>query len=258
MRSTLARVLLVVVIAALVGAAAYALSERQDVQYEASTRVQFGSLLSPEVGILGGGFGAGDVDEEVRIATEAVGVNSFDVAQRAAQDVPELGLNAGQIASAVTAEATRGTLIVLVRATASTPQQADRLASAYTEAYLARRRERERRRAAIAEQALQRRLSALSSDDRKGVIGASIRNQIGAVGVLKRVGSGTAQEIEGAHGAASPAEAKTRRNVLFGLLFGLAVGIGLVALRSESRARRAAGADRGAVLHDWGDSAPRR
>jgi capsular polysaccharide biosynthesis protein len=237
---TLARVLLVVVVTLLVGAAALAFSEAQDPQYKATARFAYGSLLSPEVRILGGAFGEPDVDEEIRIATEAARVNSFDVARATANATPELGYTAGQIAARVQAAPTRGTLVVSLTATGSSAENADRLARAYADAYLQLLRDRERSRSGAVKRALRTRLNSLTQADQAGPLGAGIRNQLSQVDVLGRVGSGSPQLIESARASSAPAQPQTRRNVLFGLLFGLAVGVGLVALRSESRTRAAA------------------
>lgn len=242
MKSSLARGLLIVVVALLVGAAAFAFSESQDPQYQSRAQFGYGALLSPEIRILGGDFGEPDVEEDVRIATEAARANSFDVARATASAAPELGYTAGQIAANVQAAPTRGSLIVTLTATASSPERADRLAQAYADQYLELLRDRERSRARIVRRALQTRLGSLREGDREGVLGAALRNQISQVDVLGRVGSGSPQLIEDARASVTPAQPRTQRNVLFGLLFGLAVGVGLVALRSESRTRAAAAA----------------
>jgi uncharacterized protein involved in exopolysaccharide biosynthesis len=59
------------------------------------------------------------------------------------------------------------------------------------------------------------------------------------VGVLKRVGTGSPEVIESARASSVASEPQTLRNVLFGVIFGLLVGVGLVALRAQSRSRAA-------------------
>lgn len=234
-----------VVVALLVGGAAYAFSESQEPQYNSTARFAYGALLSPEIRVLGGDFGEPDVDEDIRIQTEAARLNSFDVARRTATSAPELGYSAGQIDSMVEAAPSRGSLIVALTATADGPEKADRLAQAYSDEYLELLRDRERSRTRTVRRVLEQRLDRLSEGDSEGPLGAALRNQISQVQVLGRVGSGSPQLVEAPRASGVPAEPRTQRNVLFGLLFGLAVGIGLVALRSESRAR-AANAARGA------------
>ncbi len=257
MRGTLAKGLLVVLVALLVGAAAYVFSQNQPEEYRSQTSFAFGPLLSPEFQVIGGA-GEPDLDDDVRIATEASLINSFDIAEATARRAPELGMSAGEIAGRVSATPDRGSLVVLLIARASSPRLAERLANAYAGQYIARKRAREKRRAAIAKRALETRLESLPRGDRRGPVGAGIRDQISTLDVLLRVGSGVPQRVEAARASSVPAQPQTQRNVLFGLLFGIAVGVGLVALRTESRARAATSASQGATGGSWGDPALRK
>lgn len=237
----IARGALVLIVALLVGAAAYAFSERQPEEFESAASLAYGRLLSPELLVLGPDFaGEPDIDDDVRLATETSRVNSFDVAAATERAVPELGYTAGQIAAMINATPVRGSLVVDITARAPSPKDAQRLAGAYARAYLRRVRDRERSGARRVERILRTRLDELPPGDREGVIGASLRNQISTLAVLSRVGSGSPQVIESPRATSVPAQPQTTRNVLFGLLFGLVVGVGLVALRPDSRTRAAA------------------
>jgi uncharacterized protein involved in exopolysaccharide biosynthesis len=242
--SVVGRVLLVLTVALLAGAAAVAFSSAQEREYEATVHFAFGRFLSPEYQILGPDFGEPSVDEEVRIQTEASGIGSFNVARATAKVAPRLGYNADQIAQRVSVKPTRGTLIIVLTARASTPQQAAQLARTYARQYLARRRKRERARAGKVARTLQSRFAALPRLARRGVQGQALRDQLTTLAVYRRLGSGTPEIIQGARASFSPARPQTTRNVLFALLFGIAVGVGVVALRSESRARAAIAAAR--------------
>lgn len=239
MISTIGRGLLVLMTAALVGAAAYLFSTSQSKEYVATSELGFSRLVSPELQVLGGDFSEPQIDADVRIATEAEGVNSFDVAVATARMSPTLGLRPGQIASRVDATPVRGSLVVRVTSTGETPDEAARIGDAYVTGYLSVRRDRERSRAATVESALRRRLATTPTAARKGPIGATIRNQLSAVGVLKRVGSGTPEVVETARASSVASQPQTTRNVLFGAVFGLLVGVGLVALRAQARSRDA-------------------
>jgi uncharacterized protein involved in exopolysaccharide biosynthesis len=240
--SALARAALVVLVAALAGVAAYLFSEGQPKEFVAQSRIAFGRQFSPELQALGGGFAEPQVDEEIRIATEAEAVRSFDVAEATARLSPELGMTPGEIATRVTAEPVRGSLVVRVTATGETPQQSARLGKAYTDAYQTLRRDREREDAGRVERALETRLDSLPRRELRGPLGATLRTQLTSLEVLRRVGSGSPQVIQQPRASSVAAKPQTRRNVLFGLLFGAVVGIGLVALRTESRSRTLASA----------------
>lgn len=253
------RTLLVLAIAALVGTAAYVFSSRQPEQYNSTVRLEFGGSLPPELQVIGADFGGGpDVDEEIRISTEAAGLNSFDVARSTARVVPELGLDAGAIAARINAEPSRGTLTIALNATGTSPQRAERLARAYVNEYLSRERVGERRRAKRVQDALETRLAGLKRADARGPIGAALRDQISTLRVFQNVGSGSPRIIERAQASRSPSQPKTVRNVLFGVLFGLVVGIGLVALRTETRARTAASIGRRSGMRAKGEPVQRR
>ena len=232
-------------IAALAGGAAYAFSASQEKEYRATTEFAFGRTASPELNALGPDFSEPSIDEAVRIATEAERLDSFDVAAATARTNPELGLAAGAVNRRVTAEPDRGSLVVVVTSTGTTPARAARLGRAYTQTYLRLLRDDERERALEVEQALQRRLSELPQSSRVGPLGASIRDQLSVIGVLRRVGSGSPDVIQNARSSAIAAQPQTKRNVLFGVLFGLVAGVGLVALRADGRIRTAVGSGRG-------------
>jgi uncharacterized protein involved in exopolysaccharide biosynthesis len=234
-RNVLGQAVAVALLALIVGGAAYAFSKSQPREFTATTQLGYGRDLSPELQVVGLPEPQGD--EEVRIATEAQRVGSFDVADATAKANPGLGYNGGQVHSRVTASPTRGTLVIVITATGDTPERAAQLGNAYSQTYLRVVRGREREQFATVERALRSRLANLSRSDRVGAIGASVRSQLTLAALFQRVGTGLPVVIETARASAAPAEPQTTRNVLFGLLFGAVVGIGLMALRSDSRAR---------------------
>jgi uncharacterized protein involved in exopolysaccharide biosynthesis len=240
------RVVLVLIIAALAGAAALAFSKSQPKEYQSRLRFEYGRLVSPELQILGPGFAEPGMDENIRAQTEAAAVSSYNVAVATAKAAPNLG-TPGQISAHVSAQAVRDTLTVELIARAPTPVGAAQLANTYAQAYLGLRRQRERRRAANAEDTLKKTLVQLPRVDRLGFPGQSLNGQIAGLEILRRNGTGNPQIIEQARPNYALASPLTQRNVLFGVLFGLAVGIGLVALRSDGRSRVASAARRGST-----------
>lgn len=236
MTTIVARVLLVLVIAGMAGAAAIVFSAAQPREYQADMRFEYSRLVSPELQFLGPNFIEPQIDENVRIQTEAAEVNSFDVALATAKAAPSLG-NVGQISARVAAQPIRDTLVVVLTARASTPQRAARLASTYGRQYLALRRAREAKRGAAAQRVLETRLAELRPDQTRGVQGAGLRDQINTLEILRRIGSGSPQILQNARASFAATSPNTLRNVLFAVLFGIAVGVGLVALRAEGRGR---------------------
>lgn len=236
--SIILRVLLVAVVAVLVGLGALTLSRQQPTRYDATTDLLFSSSQRPELQVLGAPFSRSDIADDLRAATNAALLESFDVARRTARAAPDLGYDANQIAGRVSASPLRGTEIVRLTASGTTPATAVRLAETYRQQFIALRKQRDQRRAAGVENALRQRYEELTPSQRQGAIGASLRTQLGVVAVLKRIGSLDPEVVGSANAPSAPAEPQTRRNVTFGIVFGLALGIGLVALRSDHRRRR--------------------
>ena len=231
------RAVLVLVVAALVAAAALVLSARQQAEYASVTRLLFDDAR-PELQVLGAGYAGDRTEVDVRMANEAAGLNGFAIAVRTGGVVDDLGRDAEQVADAVEASAVRGAEIVELRATAESPGAAQALAREYRRQYLRGRRAAERRRADAAYEALDARLDDLPLRERAGALGATLRQQLGALQVLRDVGSGVPEVIEPARQPSGAVAPQTGRNVLLGAVLGLALGVGLVALRAELARRR--------------------
>jgi capsular polysaccharide biosynthesis protein len=231
------RLLLVAVIAALVGVAALWFSQSQPVRYEARTKLAFSADVRPELQVLGAPFVRPNIDPKLFTATTAQFVASQRVASDVARRRPDLRLTADQVAGRVTVAAITGTEVIQISATDDTRAGAEDLARSYEAAFIAWFQDRQRRRARAVQGVLRRRYELLSPTLRGTGTGQTLREQMTALDVLASIGSGSPEVVEGAHASASPKQPQTRRNVIFGVLFGLAVGIGLVALRSELRKR---------------------
>lgn len=230
-------VLLVAVVAAATALAALLLSNRQEPIYEADTQLLIGASVRPELQILGPPFTGDGTDNEIRMSTEATLANSNLIAQMTARAERGLGLDSDEVDQRVEAAAVGKTQVLRISATGTSRERAEQLLSAYRKEYLALRRTRQRERAEEVVDALQIRLRGLSDADAEGPLGAGLRNQLNALESLQEVGS-EPEIVDGVRAAADPTSPQTERNVLFGLLVGLALGIGLVALRSEVVRRR--------------------
>ncbi|HEX7300578.1 MAG TPA: hypothetical protein VF257_16390 [Solirubrobacteraceae bacterium] len=231
------RVLLVAVIAALVGVGALFFSRSQPTRYDAQTKLSFSSALRPELQVLGAPFVRPNIDQDVFNATNAQWVQSRHVARLLSANQPGLGLTEGQIAGRVSVSPIAGTEIVAVKASGPSRRDAEVLARSYTATFVKWFEGRQRDRAEAVQGVLRARYERLSRQQRRSDAGATIRSQLAALDILAQVGSGSPELVETAHAFASPQQPQTRRNVIFGVIFGLAVGIGLVSLRSQLRPR---------------------
>lgn len=234
----LGQALVVLALAVLAAAVAYGYTKSQPRAYDAVAQLGYGRALQPELQALGSAFAEVEIDEEV-IATEARRVKSYDVASATAEAAPELGYDADAIYGRIAVTANRGAWVINVIARDDTPERAARLGRAYTNAYVALVRARERARMRSIEAALGNRLEELSEASSAGPLGATLRDQMSQAALIRRVGLAGPQVIENARASGAVPNEDTTRNVLFGLLFGLVAGIGLVALRSESGDRGA-------------------
>ncbi len=226
------RILLVALIAAIVGLAALVLSHRQEPQYSASTDLLVGSSVRPELAVLGPPFTGDGTDNTIRMNTVAAVAASHAVAASTARAKPDLGYDAGEVAEHVSVAPLPQSQVLRISATGPSAAKASELVTAYRQQYLNAERNRQRRSARRVQSSVQQRFDDLPRSDQKGTLGASLRNQIAALRELARVGT-LPQIVDPLRASSAPSEPKTSRNVLFGILFGLAVGIGLVALRSE-------------------------
>jgi capsular polysaccharide biosynthesis protein len=232
------RVLLVGVIAAAVGVGALFFSNAQPTKYQAETKLSFSASQRPELQILGAPFVRPNVDSDIFNATNAQWLSSRHVARALAAEQPGLGLTEDQIAGRISVSPIAGTEIVALRATGNSRRDAELLARLYTSSFMSWFEDRQKTRAEAVQQELRTRYDDLSGSERRSGTGSTIRSQISALDVLAEVGSGSPELVETAHAFASPQQPQTRRNVIFGIVFGLAVGIGLVSLRSQLRPRR--------------------
>jgi capsular polysaccharide biosynthesis protein len=235
------RVLLVAVIAAAVGIGALLFSRSQPTEYQAETKLSFSSTLRPELQVLGAPFVRPNIDPDVFTATNAQWVSSRHVARALAAEQPGLGLTEDQIASRIRVSPIAGTEIVALRAKGNSRRDAELLARSYTATFEQWFEARQKTRAKTVQETLRTRYDGLTREQRRSGTGSTIRDQISALDVLDHVGSGSLEVVETAHASASPEQPQTRRNVIFGIVFGLAVGIGLVSLRSQLRPRAPAG-----------------
>ncbi len=227
------RAVLVLGLAALVAAAALVLSSGQSERYDASVRLSYAAGIERQaLGLVDG------TDNKVRLNTEAAALESYDLAVRTSRAAPGLRLTPDAVADRVSAAAVPDSQVVVLTAHAETPERAVELLEAYRDQYLAVRRDSERAGAQVAERALRRRLADLPRGQRDGALAATLRTQLGALAVVRRSGSGTPAPLEEVRRPVAASAPRTGRNVLFGALFGLAAGIGLVALLPKRERRR--------------------
>ncbi len=209
-----------------VGGTAYLISASQPKRYEASAVLIFTGAPLDTGTIIGSGVATGDPERETE--TAALRAGGSRVARRTAR---RLGVDVRQ----VRVETTRreDSNAVDVKATASDPGLAARVANTSSREIVAIRREaaRDKLRAALASvrRKLRNRAGARPPDSR----GANLRERQDQLDILLAVEDGGAEVAEIAVPLAAPASPKPRRNALLGALFGLLLGGALSLLREQ-------------------------
>jgi capsular polysaccharide biosynthesis protein len=233
-KQLIGRTFLVLVLAAVAGAAAYLLSNSQDRVYAATTKLLF-SGSTPEqraVGII-----ASTDEEERAIVNNVAQVGSYDIARRTAEVLDRRRLDADAIAGKVKVSAERGADIVTIEVRDDTPEGAALIATAYRREFIRRSEEVVQARAEIARKAVRDALAGLTPALRAGPRGDALRSQLASLAVVERVG-GEPLVVEGIRADATAVSPLVVRDTLFGLVLGAVLGIGLVALRGATSSGR--------------------
>src|SRR3954452_6104029 len=109
-------------------------------------------------------------------------------------------------------------------------RRAATMANTFANEYIAFRREADRRKIGVARQPLRRQLRDLSRKERSGPLGRSLRARLTQLNVLASLQTGNAELVQPALAPGAPSSPKIARNGVLGLVLGLILGAGLVAL----------------------------
>ena len=231
-------VAIVVMVVAALPAAALAYSLVADKQYTATAKLLFrdpgfdqrllgGPVLSPSL-------------DTAREAATNIGLVSLDtVARRTAAAIKSRRLTSAEIRDKVTVAAEGQSNVVAISATDRDPAFAARLADTLARQYILFRRDADRAKIAQATDLVQGQLDELTTRQRNGARGRSLRTQVEQLRVLAALQTGNAELVGPAERPSSPSSPKPLRNTLLALFFALACGIGLAWLldRLDQRVR---------------------
>lgn len=220
---------IVVACTLLAAAVAFLASAAQQQRYEATALVLFG-LSRPEFQVLGSQVGDTNADDTRRAAANAVELGSDEVVRRTAR---ALDLTPSEVKDSVEVTPQRDANVVEVRASSSNARGSARLANVYVREYIDLRDEVEAARARGVARSLRSQLPSVRRTDERGLGEAQIREAIGQLDALQKIGSGTARVIQRPIVPTGSAEPKPTRNALFGAGFGLLLGLALASLISR-------------------------
>jgi succinoglycan biosynthesis transport protein ExoP len=117
-----------------------------------------------------------------------------------------------------------------VEAVNESPERAAEIANAYGKAYIDFRREQSKSQVKISIAVLEKRLGALTPEERSGTKGAILTEQLSKLEVREALATGETSIVQEATPPSSPSSPKTKRDVIIGLLLGVVLGFGLAAL----------------------------
>jgi polysaccharide biosynthesis transport protein len=228
-RRNMGLILLCVVLAP---AAALAVSLIQTKEYTASS-----SLLFRDPGLDQKFTGAPffqEGEDEARLAATNLRLVSLDsLATRTARKLDKPGFGRGDVSNAVEVAADGPSDVVTVKATDRDPKFAAELANIYAREYIVFRREADRAKVREAQALVQRRLDAMTSEQRAGSSGQELEDSARQLELLAALQTGNAELVQRARPPTSASSPKPVRSVALGLMLGLLLAIGATLLREQ-------------------------
>ncbi len=192
-------------------------------EYSATSRLLVGQATTDLTALIDSGS-VRTLDPQRVQGTALKLVTSTEVAGRVKEslklpDDPEV------LAEQVSPEAEADTDLISVTATDPDPERAQALANAFAREYVAYRTASDRQRLAEGERLLNRQISSLAADDITQR--AQLSQALQKITALRVVSTGDAEVVDRASLPGSPTSPKPRRDAILGLMFGLAIGIGV-------------------------------
>lgn len=182
-------------------------------------------------------FEASDPDRQAATNIELVSLKA--VADRTAEDLRTHNLSGQDVSEKIDIGGGGQSDIATVEATDTSPVFAAKLANSFAENYVEFRRDADRAKVEGAQKLVREELSQLPPKQEAGDEGHALRKQVSALTTLKALQTGNAELVQRADVPTSPASPKTVRNMVFGGVLGLLLGIGLAMLfeRLDRRVR---------------------
>src|SRR5947209_8629236 len=208
-------------------AAALAFSAVQPKEYTAKAVLLFRDPQFDQK-LFGSTFVPNSTDPSREAATNLELVSLETVAARTAQRIRVV--TPDQVSAAVSPQSEGQADVVSIQATWGDPRFAATLANTFAQEYISFRRNADRAKIEQAQAPLKRQLGALSSADRNGPVGQALAQRLDQLSTLASVQTGNAELVQSARIPTGPSSPKLGLNAALGLIFGLLLGIALVAL----------------------------
>ncbi|WP_372788658.1 polysaccharide biosynthesis tyrosine autokinase [Paraconexibacter sp.] len=192
-------------------------------EYSATSRLLVGQATTDLTALIDSGS-VRTLDPQRVQGTALKLVTSTEVAGRVKEQL-KLPDDADSLAAQVSPEAEADTDLISVTATDPDPERARALANAFANEYVAYRTAADRQRLAEGERLLTRQIASLSADD--VTQRAQLSQALQKITALRVVSTGDAEVVDRALLPGTPTSPKPRRDAILGLMFGLAIGIGI-------------------------------
>jgi Mrp family chromosome partitioning ATPase len=208
---------------------AFGLSQLQQKSYDATASLVFGDR-SAALDLLGQGSSSSGNDAERVAATMVELVSARDVVNRTAREVNRAP---DKVDQAVHVEGKGVSNVVSVTASDSSPRFAAELANSYAAGYIELRRESDAADLRAAQDALQRKLDGLTTQQRTGGVGRLLRQRQNELEVSGPLNAGSVRIAQRAFPPEDPSSPNVKLNTLLGALIGLLLGLGIATLRDR-------------------------
>ena len=216
------RLLVIVGCVVVVAGSAFAFSLAQTKEYTAAAKLLFRDpgLDQQAAGVTE----IGSRDPQRDTATNVRLVRLGGVASRTAKQLGD-GLTPQAVLNSVEVSPEGATDIATVAATAGSPRRASALANAFTQQFIATRREIDQARVLRARTLVERQLKDLPQREQEGLRGQALVDRSESLGILASLQTGNAELVERATPPASPSSPKVLRNTVLGGILGLLLGV---------------------------------
>jgi capsular exopolysaccharide synthesis family protein len=177
------------------------------------------------------------IDPTREAATNGQLVGLPIVADKAAESLD--GVAGAEVLESVEVEPSSEADTAMISAVTGSPELSAEMANAYGEAYIEFRRRADRSQVQDAIDVAETSLEGLSPEERAGKEGAALREQLDRLKLSQALQTGGAELVQPATPPSDRSSPKPLRNVVFGIVLGALLGLGLAALleRIDRRVR---------------------
>ena len=206
-----------------------ALTLTQDKAYTATASLLFrddstGSVVQNTSGVL--------ADPARIAATNDALIALPTVAGRAAK-LAGGGITAADVRGSIGIGSGADSDVVQISATTPDPQVSAKIANAYGDAYIAFRKETDQKQLQQAIDLAESQIEALQPSERTGAQGERLQQNLDDLRQLQALQTGKASLVQRAGAPTDPSSPNIKRNLIFGIVLGAIVGLGLGALRNR-------------------------